>query len=90
MPEYTLTDFEREAQATKPRFIDVWLLPPLVMFAAVKSKDLGRWTRRAMFTAGVYMLYRNWTAYKEQTAQFTEYLKTLAPAQSAATTEKNV
>lgn len=84
MGEYTLTDFEKEAQSLKPRFIDVWLLPPLVMFAAVKSKDLGRWTRRAMFTAGVYMLYRNWSAYQEQTAQFTEYLKTLtAPKETA-------
>jgi hypothetical protein len=65
---YGLDDFQREISAMQPRPVDIWLLPPLVMYAAWKSRDLGRWTRRIMFSAGIYMMYRNWTKYKEAVA----------------------
>jgi hypothetical protein len=62
---YGLTDFERDISGMKPRFVDIWVIPPLMMYAAWKSKGaVNRWTRRALFTAGVYMMYRNYAEYK--------------------------
>lgn len=66
---YGLSDFERDVTSMKPRFIDIWVIPPLMIYAAWKSKgSLNRWTRRALFTAGVYMMYRNYAEYKASIA----------------------
>jgi hypothetical protein len=61
---YGAADFEKDVSTMKPRLIDIWLIPPLVMYAGWKTRDLNKWTRRMLFTAGVYMLYRNYSAYK--------------------------
>ena len=63
---YGLPDFERDISEMKPRFIDIWVIPPIMMYTAWKAKGVvGRWTRRALFTAGLYMMYRNFTEYKK-------------------------
>lgn len=71
MQQYAITDFEKQVSAMKPRFIDIWVLPPLVMYSAYKSRDLGRWTRRVLFTAGIYMMYRSFTEYKNAASMLT-------------------
>jgi hypothetical protein len=62
---YGLSDFERDISGMKPRFVDIWVIPPLMMYAAYKSKgSLNKWVRRSLFTAGIYMMYRNYNEYK--------------------------
>ncbi len=52
--------------AAKPRLFDVYVLGPLLIFAAFKARaPLGKWTRRALFTAGVYGVLRNVDAYQK-------------------------
>jgi len=63
--DYSLEKFEQDMAAVKPRAFDTYVLPAFLIFFAVKSKSpMGRWPRRMLFTAGVYMTYRNWQNYK--------------------------
>jgi hypothetical protein len=54
----------------QPRFIDTWVIPPLMIWLALrqspdrKGGGMGRWPRRMLFTAGAYMLMRNYGNYK--------------------------
>lgn len=64
--EYDLKKFEADIEAIKPRFVDVYVLPPFLMLAAYKAKSpLSKVARRIMFTAGIYMFYRNYSRYKQ-------------------------
>jgi hypothetical protein len=64
---YGLADFEKDMTDVKPRFVDIWVIPPLMIYLGLglKSKPLGRWPRRMLFTAGAYMLMRNYASYKQ-------------------------
>jgi hypothetical protein len=88
---YGLSDFERDVTSMKPRFVDIWVIPPLMMYAAWASSakryggrgpGLNRWARRALFTAGVYMMYRNFSEYKASITTLTA----IAKGQSNVTT----
>lgn len=64
--EYNLKKFEADIEAIQPRFVDVYVLPPFLMLAAYKAKGpLSRTARRILFTAGIYMFYRNYSRYKQ-------------------------
>lgn len=73
---YSYSDFVNDVGGMKPRAVDIWVIPPLVMFAAWKAKSLNKWVRRSLFSAGIYMIYRNWTNYQ----QFAASVAKLAPS----------
>lgn len=61
---YSLEQFEKDVQNFKPRVFDTYILPGFLMLYAYKSKDMRRTARRILFTSGIYMMYRNYAAYK--------------------------
>jgi len=74
---YSFEQFEQDMASLKPRFMDIYVIPALLVTASVKAKrPLGRWTRRAVFTAGLYMLMRNYAQYKKAV----EYVKNFKPS----------
>ena len=63
---YSFERFEQDLQKVKPRFFDTYILAPFMLWFAYSSKTaMGRWPRRILFTAGTYMLYRNYVEYKK-------------------------
>jgi len=63
--DYSLQQFEADVEGMKPRVFDTWILPAFMLFFAVKSKNaMGLAARRMLFTAGVYMVMRNYAEYK--------------------------
>jgi len=64
MPGYDLKSFETDLEALKPRFFDTWILPGFLIWYAMASKDMKKRWRRALFTAGVWAFYRNYSEYK--------------------------
>lgn len=64
--EDPLGQFSRDLEAFQPRAFDTYVLPAFIVLYAMRSKrGMGRWPRRILFTAGVYMFYRNFTEYRE-------------------------
>jgi len=63
--DYSLAQFETDVQRVKPRIFDTYILPPFLMYYAVQSKGMRKNARRMLFTAGVYMVYRNYAEYKK-------------------------
>ena len=65
--DYSLAQFEQDMTSLKPRFADIYIIPGLLVMASVKAgkKPLGKWTRRAMFVSGLYMLMRNYKRYED-------------------------
>ncbi len=61
---YTLENFESDVAKLQPRFVDVWVIPPALIYLSLSQKGLGRWPRRLMLGAGLYMLLRNYGNYK--------------------------
>ena len=80
---YGLTQFEKDIQKIRPRFFDTHILPPFMLWFAMKSRAMGRWPRRALFTAGIYMLYRNYSDYKKGYTAAMMYAKNLTTPQTA-------
>jgi hypothetical protein len=62
---YSLQQFEQDVQSIKPRFFDTYLLAPFMIFYAAKYKAAPKNLRRILFASGIYMLYRNYQAYKQ-------------------------
>jgi hypothetical protein len=77
--DYSITQFEQDISSVQPRFADIYIVPAIAILAAMKSgeKPLGRWTRRVLFSAGVYMLMRNYMTYKNTLKKISE-VKNLA------------
>lgn len=66
MAGYTYEQFEKDMTKNRPGFMETYIVPGLLVVASVKAKKpLGRWTRRAIFTAGCYMMMRNYERYKQ-------------------------
>jgi len=64
--DYSLQQFERDIEKVQPRPFDTYVLPGFLIFYAIRSKGgMGRLARRMLFSAGVYMVYRNYARYKE-------------------------
>lgn len=61
---YTVKQFEQDVQRVKPRVFDTYILPGFLMAYAWKSKKMRLSARRALFIAGMYSGYRNYTQYK--------------------------
>ena len=47
----------------KVRVFDVYALGPFMVWYAMKSREMGPWSRRILFTAGVYTVIYNWQNY---------------------------
>ena len=80
-PLYSMSQFEQDLEKFKPRIFDTYILPGFMMFYAWKSKDMKKTARRILFTAGVYMMYRNYSEYKKLFAK----LQALIPAKGEPT-----
>lgn len=67
MADYTYKDFEQAMVSNQPGFMETYVMPFLLIMASIKAgkKPLGRWTRRMLFTSGVYMMMRNYGRYKQ-------------------------
>lgn len=63
-PVYSLEQFEADVQNFKPRTFDTYILPGFLMIYAFKSKQMKKTARRILFTSGIYMMYRNYSEYK--------------------------
>ena len=61
---YSAAQFEADIENVKPRIFDLYILPPFMMYYAVKSKGMSKIARRMLFTASVYMFYRSYSSYK--------------------------
>lgn len=64
MIEYSLEQFEKDIESVKPRFFDTYVLPPFLVWYAYRSREMKKNIRRMLFTAGIYMFYRNYSNYK--------------------------
>lgn len=62
---YNLAKLEADIQSVQPRFFDVWVIPPLMMWFATKAKEMPRNARRMLFAGGIYAFYRNYSRYKK-------------------------
>ena len=70
---YSMEQWEQDVAALQPRVFDTYVLPLfLIGYAMVSKRAMGRWPRRLLFLAGVYMTYRNWSTYKELTASLAQ------------------
>lgn len=77
---YDLSQFEADIAKVKPRAFDTYILPAFLVFYAIKSKrEMGRMARRALFTAGIYMVYRNWAEYRAAYNDLSGRLKAESP-----------
>lgn len=67
LANYSVEQFEQDIQNVQPRTFDTWVLPFFLAVYALKSgnKKMGKWPRRILFSAGIYMFYRNYSVYKE-------------------------
>jgi hypothetical protein len=67
---YSLEQFQADIEKlNRPRLFDTYILPGFLILYAVKSRvAMGRTARRILFTAGIYMLYRNYAQYKAAVA----------------------
>lgn len=71
---YSLRQFEKDIQAVQPRFFDIWVVPPVMIWFAIKS-EMPRNARRILFAGGIYTMYRNYTRYKEAASKITAIAK---------------
>lgn len=62
---YTIKQFEQDVSQIKPRIFDTYILPGFLMAYAWKSKKMKLSARRALFIAGMYSGYRNYSQYKK-------------------------
>lgn len=68
-PIYSPEKFEQDIQNFKPRIFDTYILPGFMMYYAWRSKGMRKTARRILFTSGIYMMYRNYSTYKEAFAK---------------------
>lgn len=59
-----LTALDTLAASQKVRLFDVYALGPVLLYAATRKAPLGRWTKRALFTAGIMTIVYNWSKYR--------------------------
>lgn len=89
--EYSLEKFEQDIQRIQPRFFDTYILPGFMIWYAVTSKQgKGRWTRRMLFTSGIYMLYRNYSEIKKGIIKLSENMQTNIKGISEQKNNENV
>lgn len=64
MQPYGAADLTADMTKMQPRFVDTWVIPPLMIWLGLSQGGMGRWPRRMLFSAGAYMLMRNYSNYK--------------------------
>lgn len=70
--EYSLTQFQSDIQNVGPRPFDQYILPVFLLGYAIRSKKpMGKTARRILFSAGIYMFYRNYVNYKKLIQEIT-------------------
>lgn len=74
---YSLSKFEKDIEAIRPRFIDMYVLPPLMLWFAhaARKRGMPKIPSRILFTGGIYMLYRNYSRYKQAIRGAYEYAR---------------
>jgi hypothetical protein len=74
---YSLEQFAADVEKlNRPRLFDTYILPGFLILYAVKSRAaMGRTARRILFTAGIYMLYRNYAQYRAAVASIAAMVK---------------
>lgn len=76
--ETLIQRLESDILKTSARPFDIYVLPAFCIVYAMRSKKgMSRLARRMLFTAGVYMGYRNYAEYKKALAGMREYLQRL-------------
>ena len=60
----SVAEMDALAATQKVRLFDIYALGPVLLFAATRTKPLGRWTRRTLFVAGVMTIVYNWKKYR--------------------------
>lgn len=63
-PQTLLTDLEALAKSQKVRLFDMYFLGPFMAWYAFRSKGMGKWPRRALFSAGIYTVVYNLNNYR--------------------------
>lgn len=76
---YSVEQFKTDLGNLKPRPFDTFILPPFIMWYAVKSKAMRKNARRMLFVGGVLMLIRNIGEYKRYAAMLTRGVEPVAP-----------
>ncbi len=71
-----MNELDQLFASQKARLFDTYALGPFLIWYAMKSKSMGKWSRRTLFTAGIYTVIYNWKNYRA--AQ--DYLATQAQA----------
>jgi hypothetical protein len=61
----TLTDIESLIKSQKVRAFDIYALGPFMMWYSVRSKEMPRWPRRALFISGFMTMLYNYENYKK-------------------------
>lgn len=61
----TFADIESLIKSQKVRAFDIYALGPFMMWYAVRSKEMGRWPRRALFISGFMTMLYNYENYKK-------------------------
>lgn len=67
-------DIDALLKEQKVRAFDIYALGPFLIWYAMRSKSMGRWSRRTLFVAGVYTVIYNWKAYRALEAKAKEFL----------------
>lgn len=63
--ESLLSNADDLVKSQPTRLFDIYALGPLLIYAGLTGKKgLGKWTRRAVFTSGVFVMIYNYARYK--------------------------
>jgi len=64
-----LRDLEPYIKSQPMRLFDIYALGPFLMWYAYKTRDMGRWPRRALFISGFMTILYNYDHYKNIKAE---------------------
>jgi len=67
----SLDSIDTLAKSQPVRLFDIYALGPFMMWYAYKTKNVGRWPRRALFISGFMTVLYNWQHYRNIKAEMT-------------------
>lgn len=59
-----MNELDQLFASQRVRLFDTYALGPFLIWYAMKSKGMGKWSRRTLFTAGIYTVIYNWKNYR--------------------------
>lgn len=60
-----MDDLDTLLKSQQVRAFDIYILGPFMVWYAMKSKDMGRWPRRALFVSGIMTTVYNYQNYRK-------------------------